>query len=88
MFRHTFSNLKVYRSSHKNRCPSIPVTELKSSQSSLFMCSASENQETFLQKIAESEHLMFEITGVEEMCIYANRSQWLGLTGRNKGISF
>ncbi len=52
-----------------------------------FVRSASEqSKKHFFQKLPESEHLMFEITGVEGICLYADRSQWPGLDERNRGM--
>jgi len=52
-----------------------------------FIRSASEtSKKHFFQELREREHLMFEITGVEGICIYANRSQWPGLDERSRGI--
>ena len=52
-----------------------------------FIRSASEqSKKHFFQKLRDSEHLMFERTGVEGICLYANRAQWPGLDERNSGM--
>ncbi|WHZ30250.1 MAG: hypothetical protein OJF51_005053 [Nitrospira sp.] len=78
--------LEIYRSSHKDGRLDVPVAEIKSTHNSPFFRSASEKSKKHSFRNYVREHLMFERTGVEEICIYANRSQWPGLDERSRGI--
>jgi len=51
-----------------------------------FICSADEKSKKHSSENEVSEHLMFEVTAVEGICLYANTSQWLGLAERTRGI--